>query len=228
MKKKIFSCIIYVLAIFICSCGRNETTSLNFPDLQWGMTPEEAKEALKLQDADISVSDESGRGSAFIVNDFELFGVKSKYTSFQFLDFEDQGNYSFCEAIVQYPDDADMDSVYKEMRKRYGEPLPELTVYELNLYTDMPGPKNYKNSKQTKAWGTQDISAWIPEKESGAYYNAWKPFLGILTDAEAWDTFIHAAKMNSILWLNEKDSKRLFFFAYHMGVYNAINEQIEH
>lgn len=224
MKKKICLCIVCLLSIFLCSCGKKEDPSLNFPGLAWGMTPKEAKEALKLQDEDLDVSEESGRGSAFIVNDFELFGIKTKHTSFQFLDFADQGNYRFCEVVAQYPDDADMDSVCEELKKRYGEPLPEITLYELNAFLGMFGPETFKDSEQIKVWGTQDVSEQIPEKESAAYYQAWKPFLKSLTDDEAWDIFINTAKMNAILL--QKDSKSLMFFAYHEGVWNAVKEQV--
>ena len=56
MKKKICLCIVCLLSIFLCSCGKKEDPSLNFPGLAWGMTPKEAKEALKLQDEDLDVS----------------------------------------------------------------------------------------------------------------------------------------------------------------------------
>ncbi len=147
--------------------------------------------------------------------------------------FLDQiAHHKFLGILVTYPKHMDMDKVITEMKKIYGKPLPNLTLYEDNgSFHFSPKPKEYKDSEQIKVWGSDCIAAFIPKNESEAYRNAWKKYYihKGMVDAEngvTWNTFTKTARMQSILCQNEKDCKQLLYNSYNACVYRTLYSQI--
>lgn len=148
----------------------------------------------------------------------------------RFLNLVDR--HELAEILVTYPADTDMEIVLQEMKKEYGDPLSEITMYEFNSGSlDSPKPKEYKDSEQVKFWGSDYLASSIPKNESEAYRQGWKKYDTFpgMVDAQngvSWDTFTKTAHMHTVLFQNEKDCKQLLFFAIHAGVYRTLHQQI--
>lgn len=127
MKKlTLFLCSMAALSALLFGCGKStveaEPDTLPFPGTQWGMTPEDVWEALKLTEGSYTeeVPEENGYltyREAYL----EVFGANA-CVGFQFSDDNADGTYSLCRVVVTYPRDADMQAVQKAMEAVYGRP----------------------------------------------------------------------------------------------------------
>ena len=74
MKRKILPLIIFLLIMF-SGCGgpaaANPDSLFHFPGLSWGMSPEEVKAALPIQDGEIEESPFSSMGITLAVSSWE-------------------------------------------------------------------------------------------------------------------------------------------------------------
>lgn len=126
------------------------------------------------------------------------------------------GDHELAEILVTYPQDTDMEAVLDEMRKKYGEALSEITMYEFNKSSpmDLPQPVEYKESEQVKFWGSDFVGSCIPKKESEVYRQKWQKYQVApgMVDGEngiTWDIFLETAHMHTILF--QKESYQLIF-----------------
>lgn len=140
--------------------------------------------------------------------------------------FASTDNHVLSSIIANYPPDTDMEQVLAEMKKIYGDTSPEMIAYELRLGS-FPPPE-YKDSEERKTWAGDVIGSFIPQEDSDAYLKKWKLFMPELNEKEwaDWDTFTQNARMQWILWQNDKDQKRVMFFGTHAGIYRTLHEQI--
>ena len=124
-----------VAAVCLLTNPKTDTVDqLEYPGLEWNMSPEEVKNALGITDEDIvqvtdSPPDEitSYYFYAFTLNEFTCFGQKAKAAGFIFTDHTGTGQYLGLNKIqIFFPDEqdeepADMDSLRAALTERYGE-----------------------------------------------------------------------------------------------------------
>ncbi len=162
MKKMTF--FILFISLFLCSCGKKESQENPvFPGLTYEMNMQETLDALLLEKSDIDYVFLDRVGTMFYMEDYALFGTKTKNIDFQFIDYtavqeydltkEMEGqelfyqklyditdqllhltdNHVLSSIIANYPPDTDMEQVLAEMKKIYGDTSPEMIAYELQL-----------------------------------------------------------------------------------------------
>lgn len=149
---------------------------------------------------------------------------------------------------VYYPDDTNMENVLKKMKKVYGDTIPEICIYEEYAEKSLSRkPAEYQDSEQVKIWGTDFVTASIPPDKSEIFRDAWEPFdfnksitdykentsdmslEALFTDnqgAVSWDTFLTTARMQSIVYQNEDDRKKLMFWAYNGDVVKTLQQKM--
>ncbi len=139
------------------------------------------------------------------------------------------GDHELVTVLVTYPQDTDMEAVLNEMRKKYGETLSEITMYEYNKSNprDLPQPVEHKESEQVKFWGSDFIVSSIPKKESETYREKWKKYYVVpgMVDGEngiTWDTFTKTAHMHTIL----VQETQLLFSGLNAGIFRTLQRQI--
>lgn len=227
MKKVIFVLIIAVL--LLCSCNSKENSeNLEFLNTKWGMSMVETLDAYGVTEKDTSYYKE---GSAFIIKDKDLYGEKTSEIIFNFVNFDAESS-KLCAVSVIYPDNADMDKIYKEMKKEYGKTVSNISIY--NLFTpfeDTLSEKKYSESAHLKLWASnKSIFQSISEQERESYCDLWKNYQTALND-ENWNTFSQTAKMATVIWtdnaeINSIDKNSLEFNGYNLLVYDEIKNQL--
>ena len=126
-----------------------------------------------------------------------VFGEKASRVMFQFINFDQSGTAGkpvLCEMDITYPDDADMDTVKKEMEKAYGNSKDFITRYELfqSLGDDQLPEYTYKKADQLAVWSGQSLKEVIPSDKSAEYETAWEAYQPGLT-ADNWESYTEQA-----------------------------------
>lgn len=230
IKKRIFIIFLIVaillLLILFLFVKKEAVHDLEFPKTAWGISTEEVFDSYGISQADVSRSQEAGRGSMFTIEGKELFGEKTSEINFQFLDFGDNGDMGLCYVRVIYPEGADMNHVLEKMREVYGKTVSDTSIYEQNsaLGNETIHAKDYTESDVLKIWADRCIADSISEKESESYRNLWAFFQPGLNE-ENWGEFCETARMVTVLWNND-DWKTLEFNAYNLCVYNELKNQL--
>ena len=129
MKVRFFA--IVVLACLISGCAV-DTTKIDpampmYPGLSWSMSPGEVVEALELD-----VSEYTIQSDLLTVTSPDCFGVPAEKLVIQF-SMTDENSYTILQMGIVYPDDADMDAVYRELCELYGTPEKMHRFYILDL-----------------------------------------------------------------------------------------------
>lgn len=165
MKKKL-SIVIFIAAIFLCSCeNKQENSSLNFPKTTWEMGMDEVMGAWGAEKEDTRHFETDELGTMFTLEGRELFGEKTELINFQFYDFAGSGTQEFCYVQVTYPDDNDMDHVLEEMKKVYGEPQEGIISYLPYVILETLQEFQPKDPDKVKSWALDRV-ADLSEKES--------------------------------------------------------------
>lgn len=169
------------------------------------------------------VSNETAELEGRVYEGQELFGKKQYDLDDSLLRLADQ--HRLAEVIATYPADTDMGQVLEKMKKMYGDTISEITLYE--VYTAMP-PKEYTDSEQVKIWAADPVASVIPAEESDSYRDGWKQYIKDIDEQEwaEWGRFSSDARMQWILWLDEKDNQKLMFMGVNAGIYQTLQEQI--
>lgn len=243
--KKIFSVFVILLTALLfgaCSDAKSDNSDLNFPKLNWGMSREEVMEASGIAEEDMQgYGDEMQYSAVYIVEGYEVFGETSDNTRFEMLDLG-SGTKGLTAVTVEYPDSADMDHVLGEMKKAYGDTVPEVIRYDmmnmLQVEDSLPEVV-YEESDNVKIWAGNSISEIIPQGQEDAYKKLWQekpyssatiPFQVGLSD-DTWGEFSKNAKMVMVLWLKDGQEifgsgNKLYFYALTQNVYNEITRRI--
>lgn len=247
MKKIRSAAVISVIlgALLLCACAEKSKAgdnALNFPDMEWGMTWEEVMSAGSIAEENISEnSQESEYSAVYLVDGYEVFGEKSVRTNFNFIDLGG-GTKELVNVVVQYPEDADMEQVLKEMTKVYGSTVAEMTDYaQFSALGDDSRltPTQYTESEQMKIWAGAPIGEAVPEKQNQEYMKMWQekvyPVEGSnafqygLTD-EQWDEFTENARMAMVLWLSGAQmydgENTLYFNAANSLIFEEVTRRI--
>lgn len=120
-----------IFVIFICGCGpaqqnaHNPVYDLQFPGLEWGMTPAELCAALELTEGEY-VEATIGDGERYLIADVHMdaFGTEAQI-SFTFADVDSNEEYCLYQVALHYPAEADMQAVQIAVAERYGEPTEQ-------------------------------------------------------------------------------------------------------
>ena len=105
--KKWMTFAIIVSSIFLCSCGKKEAPgTLEFPGTAWEMSIREVMDALNLEEKDIGYTyvDPYGINSKLYMEGYKLFGAKTKFVDFQFMDFENMMEREISEEWMENQD----------------------------------------------------------------------------------------------------------------------------
>lgn len=228
MKKRAFVTTLFlVLTIILCSCGEKEGDgSLEFPKTKWGMTRAEVLEAYDMEREDASDWQDDGYGTTFAVEGKKLFGEETGRIQFEFLDIG-SGTQQLCVVSVEYPDDADMNRVLKNMRKEYGDTVPEITMYQPS--TESPGilvEEHVAESETMKVWGSTFVNQEIPEEHFADYRTLWSGLSPLEVKEESWEEFYGKSRLAGILWSDDGGvpgaENALYFNAYNLMVCNQM------
>lgn len=242
MKKRILSLLIvlcFVLSMGACTSSE-PNTYLEYPGLAWGMSPEEVLEIFDIQEEDIVRHSVSMRSESYLLSDVEFFGEKSFRLVFNFLDLtyspdfpeggEEGGDCRLLNIRVYYPDDADMDKVFKNMKQAYGETVPEVYEYETTpIYRDSLREEPTEESDMLKLWAGPELSEVIPEDLSQQYRDMWKPYAPGLND-DNWEAVRENGRLVTASWVNNEEEgggKGINLNAYNLAVYNALKEHMD-
>lgn len=241
MKKRILSIfIILCMTLSLVSCMRSETNAyLEYPDLTWGMSPEEVLEIFDIQEEDIVNHQVSMRSESYLLSDVEFFGEKSFRLSFDFLDMtyspdfpeggEVGGDCGLIGILVYYPDDADMDNVFRNMKQAYGETVPEVYEYDTApIDRDSLREEPTEESDVLKLWAGPKLSEVISDELSQQYRDIWKPYKTGLND-ENWDAFRENGRLVTATWVNNEieGGKGVQLDAYNLASYNALKAHMD-
>lgn len=100
-----------------------------------GKTVDEVLADWNLDRDQVEIFSETESAAAIAVDtEATVFGEQTSRVMFQFINLDQTGATGkpvLCEVDITYPDDADMDTVKKEMEKSYGSSKDSITRYEL-------------------------------------------------------------------------------------------------
>lgn len=228
MKKRVFATTLFlVLIIILCSCGGKEGDgSLEFPKTKWGMTRAEVLEAYGIEREDTSEWMDSVYGTSFAVEGQKLFGEETGRIRFEFLDIG-SGTKQLCVVSVEYPDDADMDRVLKNMRKEYGDTVSEITMYQpMTVIPGILAKEHVAESETMKVWGSAFVNQEIPEEHFADYRTLWSGPFPLDVNEENWGEFYEKSRLAGVLWSDDGGvpgaENALYFNAYNLMVYNQM------
>lgn len=226
MKKTVFLIFVLLISLSLFSCSKKEgTDSLEFPKTIWGMSPDDVLDSYGITKEGTSSYNEAGRGIAFRIDGYSLFGEESSYIIFNFIDFADNGTRSLCNVRAFYPESADMEHVLAEMKKAYGQTVPSVISYDLYQMYDELQERSYTESEQLKIWAKSPVIDMIPENELEDYGVLWEFFQPRLKE-DNWTDFFQNARTVTVIWQDKEEGKSLDFNAYNLLVYNELKSRL--
>ena len=155
MNKKLAG-IFAICALLLTGCqgAKESSKEITPPDTGWGKTVDEVLADWNLDRDQVEIFSETESAAAIAVDtEATVFGEKTSRVMFQFINLDQTGATGkpvLCEVDITYPDDADMDTVKKEMEKSYGSSKDSITRYELyqSLGDDQLPEYTYKKADQ--------------------------------------------------------------------------------
>ena len=162
--------ILLILCLFLTACSTNtpdpvvgDPALLEFPGLKWGMTPEEAKDALQLSEKHIAMDQmiNHTEGSLFeqwvlVAHDLEFFDREIQGAYFTFYRYAGE-KFGLAQVNLYYPDDTDMLALRDELLAVYGEGITEKTAVSF----DSEGNPHYLD--QTELFQGLYVQWWESE-----------------------------------------------------------------
>lgn len=109
---------------------------LNFPGLEWGMTPDEVRAIHPLENEQTQEDSPEFADHIAVYGEMEFFGVEGALVLFHFYDNNYDGKFSLHNVEVRLPASTDMDAVRDAMAEYYGTPAedyPSRTTWESEL-----------------------------------------------------------------------------------------------
>ena len=125
MNKKLAG-IFAICALLLTGCqgAKESSKEITPPDTGWGKTVDEVLADWNLDRDQVEIFSETESAAAIAVDtEATVFGEKTSRVMFQFINLDQTGATGkpvLCEVDITYPDDADMDTVKKEMEQSYG------------------------------------------------------------------------------------------------------------
>lgn len=183
-----FAVVVLIVASLLFGCVNQipvaDLTNPMYPNLSWNMTPEEAAAALNLDASEYTM-----QSDLMIVEKPTCFGAPADQLVIQFAARED-GGFAILQMGITYPDDADMDGVYRQLCAQYGDPeeehrfyIPDLSVIEDVEQDKVSGSYRVENGIPVvrkpsgdgmKYWsGTQTLHTYLNEEELNAFHDRY-------------------------------------------------------
>ena len=132
-KQITLALVLMILVLCLSACSNNapdpvvgDHALLEFPGVEWNMTPEEVKTNLGLSAKQILV-DAQGQCSEYMdtwvltATDIQLFGEEIAQAQFHFVKYTGYDHFGLDSVRVYYPDEVDMAAVREVMIEIYGE-----------------------------------------------------------------------------------------------------------
>ena len=163
-----------------CQGAKESSKEITPPDTGWGKTVDEVLADWNLDRDQVEIFSETESAAAIAVDtEATVFGEQTSRVMFQFINLDQTGATGkpvLCEVDITYPDDADMDTVKKEMEKSYGSSKDSITRYELyqSLGDDQLPEYTYKKADQLSVWSGESLKDAIPSDKSTEYETAWE------------------------------------------------------
>ena len=201
MNKKLTG-IFAMCALLLTGCqgAKESSKEITPPDTGWGKTVDEVLADWNLDRDQVEIFSETESAAAIAVDtEATVFGEQTSRVMFQFINLDQTGATGkpvLCEVDITYPDDADMDTVKKEMEKSYGSSKDSITRYELyqSLSDDQLPEYTYKKADQLAVWSGESLKDAIPSDKSTEYETAWEAYQpGLTTDN--WENYTEQASM---------------------------------
>ena len=174
MKRKILLLTVFLLIMF-SGCGgpaaANPDSLFHFPGLSWGMSPEEVKAALPIQDGEI---EESPFSSAADYNSYTIlwapdqqvyFGEAAYHIFFRFQDWGKTGRYQLHRIELYYPEDCPMETVRRELSASYGEELTADRLAEQPTLGALEMQPPAPDSAHEADWAGQSLAEVLTQQE---------------------------------------------------------------
>lgn len=201
MNKKLAG-IFAMCALLLTGCqgAKESSKEITPPDTGWGKTVDEVLADWNLDRDQVEIFSETNSAAAIAVDtEATVFGEQTSRVMFQFINLDQTGATGkpvLCEVDITYPDDADMDTVKKEMEKSYGSSQDSITRYELyqSLGDDQLPEYTYKKADQLAVWSGESLKDAIPSDKSTEYETAWEAYQPGLT-ADNWESYTEQASM---------------------------------
>ena len=172
MNKKLAG-IFAICALLLTGCqgAKESSKEITPPDTGWGKTVDEVLADWNLDRDQVEIFSETESAAAIAVDtEATVFGEKTSRVMFQFINLDQTGATGkpvLCEVDITYPDDADMDTVKKEMEKSYGSSKDSITRYELyqSLGDDQLPEYTYKKADQLSVWSGESLKVYPMKKQ---------------------------------------------------------------
>ncbi len=235
IKKSIVFTMVSII-LMISACGKTaEKPKLEVENTKWGMTVDEALKAYDVTKESADLFSENTAGAVFAIeNGYEMFGEKTERIVFQFLDLEKgEGTKKLCQIDITYPENADMDKVFDEMKAKYGDTEKNIKIYDMfQSLSDEELPQyDYEETENLKLWGESSVSERIPEKQDKEYEKLWETLQPGLSE-ENWTEFSENARFVTAVCASGESAYPSFekngvsFNAYNLLVYEELKEQL--
>ena len=246
MKKYLkLAALLVIITVLLCGCavgGDIVTTTtvpeekpfqqmdlICMPDLSWNMAPDEVVDVLKLDASEYAM-----QSDLMIVEKPTCFGAPADQLAIQFAARED-GGFAILQMGITYPDDADMDGVYRQLCALYGDPeeehrfyIPDISVIEdveqgrvNDSYRVENGiPVEVKSSGDgMKYWsGTQTLHTYLNEEELNAFHDRY--FADLPEDA--FREYAENQVLTYLFWTNSGGDDFLPQSAKNMVVFKNV------
>ena len=199
MNKKLAG-IFAMCALLLTGCqgAKESSKEITPPDTGWGKTVDEVLADWNLDRDQVEIFSETDSAAAIAVDtEATVFGEKTSRVMFQFINLDQTGATGkpvLCEVDITYPDDADMDTVKKEMEKSYGSSKDFITRYELY---------------QLAVWSGESLKDAIPSDKSTEYETAWEAYQPGLT-ADNWESYTEQASMATAVCASSAEAFPMF------------------
>lgn len=116
-----------IISLLLCACGSVDSPEddpariMNYPGLEWGMTPEEACTALALQEGNFT---QAASNDIVTLTDIrtDAFDGTNALLTLNFQDNNGDGAATLYRIVIAYPQDTDMEAVKNALVKQYGDP----------------------------------------------------------------------------------------------------------
>ncbi|MBQ5797122.1 MAG: hypothetical protein IIW15_03725, partial [Firmicutes bacterium] len=148
-----------------------DRSMLEFPGVKWNATPEEVKEALKLQDDQIVTEGQFGPNSdvmeTFVlgVTDISFFGEEVHHAKFTFVRYAGYDAFGLESVELFYPDVTDMDALEETLSNIYGRSSQTLGITRYQISDGKA--KAYTEKISTGHSELSYVETWWPSTAKG-------------------------------------------------------------
>lgn len=223
LRKQAGAVLLLVLTLSFVSCqSSEENTYLEYGQVKWGMMPEEVLELLEVSSENIVTQDVAENVEYYLLENIEFGGEKTSQLALNFMDTA--GAVGLVEIYAYYPENTDMEKVKKEMKRIYGDSIPE--VYEYGRSSISPEQIQedvIKESETVKVWGGPKLSQVLEEEAFSQYRELRFPSLMEMQE-ETWERFRENARLVTGEGVNlpGEGGKAVHFDGYNLAVYKKV------